>query len=303
VASLGTRLREEREKRNVTLDEISRATKIGTRMLRALEEENFDLLPGGIFNKGFIRAYARFLGMDEEEAIADYLAATGDTPGRPPRAGSEVQVAELRAQVEQRDRVENPEAAGFPWGLFAAVLLALALGLAVWGLYSREAVQEGRPTKAPEASSSAAATPTAVAPAQDATPSAPPAASPATSAPVSTDAASAPPAQATNAPVNPAPAPAETGKPEVPTAALVLRIRARENCSVTITVDGEVTTQENLTATSVKSIRGSREIVIQTDNAGALDMDFNGRKVPVPAGSQTLTFDASGLRPPAAGQQ
>ena len=44
-------------------------------MLRALEEEKFDQLPGGIFNKGFVRAYARHVGLDEDQAIADYMAA------------------------------------------------------------------------------------------------------------------------------------------------------------------------------------------------------------------------------------
>src|ERR1700734_2062353 len=44
-------------------------------MLRALEDEHFDQLPGGVFNKGFVRAYARQIGLNEEEAVADYLAA------------------------------------------------------------------------------------------------------------------------------------------------------------------------------------------------------------------------------------
>ena len=66
--------------RGISLDEISAATKIGTRLLRALEEEQFDLLPGGIFNKGYVRAYARHLGIDEEQAVADYLKATHETP-------------------------------------------------------------------------------------------------------------------------------------------------------------------------------------------------------------------------------
>src|SRR6267154_2131827 len=44
-------------------------------MLRALEDEHFDQLPGGVFNKGFVRAYARQVGLDEEETITDYLAA------------------------------------------------------------------------------------------------------------------------------------------------------------------------------------------------------------------------------------
>ena len=76
--SFGERLRREREMRGVSLDEIAESTKIGTRLLKALEEEQFDLLPGGIFNKGFVRAYAKYLGMDEDQAVADYLQAAGD---------------------------------------------------------------------------------------------------------------------------------------------------------------------------------------------------------------------------------
>ena len=64
--------------RGVSLDEIAESTKIGTRLLKALEDEQFDLLPGGIFNKGFVRAYAKYLGMDEEQAVADYLQAAGN---------------------------------------------------------------------------------------------------------------------------------------------------------------------------------------------------------------------------------
>src|SRR5208282_5040492 len=44
-------------------------------MLRAIEDEHFDQLPGGVFNKGFVRAYARQVGLDEEEVVTDYLTA------------------------------------------------------------------------------------------------------------------------------------------------------------------------------------------------------------------------------------
>jgi cytoskeletal protein RodZ len=71
----GEKLRQQREQRGVSLDAISSATKISTRMLRALEEEQFDQLPGGVFNKGFVRAYARQIGMDEDEAVNNYLTA------------------------------------------------------------------------------------------------------------------------------------------------------------------------------------------------------------------------------------
>src|SRR5208283_5266201 len=48
--------------------------------LRALEEEQFDQLPGGIFNKGYVRAYAKHVGIDEDQAVADYLSAAKETP-------------------------------------------------------------------------------------------------------------------------------------------------------------------------------------------------------------------------------
>jgi cytoskeletal protein RodZ len=75
LGAFGEKLRKQREQRGLALDAISNTTKISTRMLRALEEEHFDQLPGGVFNKGFVRAYARQVGLDEEETITDYLAA------------------------------------------------------------------------------------------------------------------------------------------------------------------------------------------------------------------------------------
>src|SRR6476646_6572419 len=79
-SAFGYRLRREREMRGSTLDEITESTKIARRHLEALETERFDQLPGGVFNKGFVRAYARFLGIDEDRAVADYSAATNEQP-------------------------------------------------------------------------------------------------------------------------------------------------------------------------------------------------------------------------------
>ncbi|MGA7926884.1 MAG: RodZ domain-containing protein [Candidatus Sulfotelmatobacter sp.] len=75
MGAFGEKLRKQREQRGLELDAISNTTKISTRMLRALEDEQFDQLPGGVFNKGFVRAYARQVGLDEEEIVADYLTA------------------------------------------------------------------------------------------------------------------------------------------------------------------------------------------------------------------------------------
>jgi cytoskeletal protein RodZ len=75
LSGFGEKLRKQREQRDISLEAISSSTKISMRMLRALEEEHFDQLPGGVFNKGFVRAYARHVGLDEEETIAEYLDA------------------------------------------------------------------------------------------------------------------------------------------------------------------------------------------------------------------------------------
>ena len=62
--------------RGVSLEEISAATRISTRFLEALENDHWDLLPGGVFNRGFIRSVARFLGLDEDSLVAEYSLET-----------------------------------------------------------------------------------------------------------------------------------------------------------------------------------------------------------------------------------
>jgi cytoskeletal protein RodZ len=68
----GEHLKREREMRGVSLEEIAAATRINTRFLEAIEGERWDQLPGGVFNRGFIRSIARFLGMDEDGLVAEY---------------------------------------------------------------------------------------------------------------------------------------------------------------------------------------------------------------------------------------
>ena len=74
MGEFGDKFRQAREKKDLSLDDVSNVTKIGSRMLQAIEEEHFDQLPGGVFNKGFIRAYAKHLGLNSEDAVTDYLA-------------------------------------------------------------------------------------------------------------------------------------------------------------------------------------------------------------------------------------
>jgi len=78
--TFGEHLKREREMRGVSLEEIAAATRISTRFLEALENEQWGRLPGGVFNRGFVRAVARFLGLDEESLVAEYVLSTNDQP-------------------------------------------------------------------------------------------------------------------------------------------------------------------------------------------------------------------------------
>jgi cytoskeleton protein RodZ len=289
VASLGAQLKQEREKQGLTLEQISLSTKIGTRMLRALEEEHFDQLPGGIFNKGFIRAYARCLHMDEERAIAEYMAATGtSTPANNSEEHDQMPVLELPREKEQ-------EASDLPWGIFAIVLLLAAIGFAGWGLYSRESQKSASVSASPAASgpSAPAATGETSAPAQK--PS-----EPVDSSAQPVDATTAVPAGGSTSSQQVIASSSPVLAPAVPARGnLLVVIKAREDSWLSISVDGEIVTRALLAAPAQKSVRAEKEIVIKAGNIGALDFEFNGQKLPTQGDYgevKTLTFDAHGLQ-------
>ena len=73
MSSFGEEIRRERELREITLREIAESTKISLRYLDALEQNDFEHLPGGVFNKGFVRAFAEHIGVDPEAMVNAYL--------------------------------------------------------------------------------------------------------------------------------------------------------------------------------------------------------------------------------------
>ena len=84
--NFGERLKRERELREVSVAELTKATRISTRFLEALENEDWDRLPGGVFGHGFVRSIARYLGLDEESLLSEYdLARSAKFPPPTPR--------------------------------------------------------------------------------------------------------------------------------------------------------------------------------------------------------------------------
>jgi cytoskeletal protein RodZ len=76
----GAALRSARERRGISLEDLSRTTKINVATLGALERNEIDGVPGGIFLRGFLRAYARAVGLDAEETVQQYLAQLEPRP-------------------------------------------------------------------------------------------------------------------------------------------------------------------------------------------------------------------------------
>src|SRR5215813_15302876 len=70
--SFGELLKRERELREISLNELTVATRVAPKFLEALENEDWEKLPGGVFNRGFVRSIARYLGLDEEAFLAEY---------------------------------------------------------------------------------------------------------------------------------------------------------------------------------------------------------------------------------------
>jgi len=120
-STFGEHLRREREMRGVSLDEVSQATRIAPKFLEALENERWQELPGGVFNRGFLRSIARYLGLDEEALVAEYAQATNDRP----------QVAEWALNTS--DRSMEPRSGSKARLVVLTLLLVLAAaGAAGW---------------------------------------------------------------------------------------------------------------------------------------------------------------------------
>jgi cytoskeleton protein RodZ len=73
ASSFGEKLRRAREARGISLKEISEQTRISTRFLESIESNDYKQLPGGIFNRSFIKSYAKYVGLDEDEVVDSYL--------------------------------------------------------------------------------------------------------------------------------------------------------------------------------------------------------------------------------------
>lgn len=158
MIAIGETLRQERLRRNLGLQQISNELKLSTRFLEAIETEQFDRLPGGVFTRSFVRQYARYLGLNEDELAAEVARLVEPPPdegfpldSKAVSAASDIPLPAAAAW----DRVSDGVRFRWPdWlpglGLVVVVTLACSGGYIWWQRSERAAAQAAqRPAPPP----------------------------------------------------------------------------------------------------------------------------------------------------------
>lgn len=122
--TLGEKLRQAREERGISISEVAEQTRISALYLEGIEADDYRTLPGGIFNKGFVKSYAKYVGVDEQEALQDYARL----------------VASQDNQVEEDTKTYRPEVLtddrSSSFNLITIIFAIILVGLITWGAYT-----------------------------------------------------------------------------------------------------------------------------------------------------------------------
>ena len=128
--SFGDWLRRQRELREISLRDIADRTKISLRYLEAMEADRFELLPAPIFAKGFLREYARYVGLSPDDVVNHYLSVNHPEELADPKEDTKV-----RARPKAVDPGQPPVRRNWSWGLLlalAGLILLILVALAAW---------------------------------------------------------------------------------------------------------------------------------------------------------------------------
>jgi len=121
----GRELQLEREKRGVSLETVADETKVSTRFLHALEVDDFASLPGGVFQRGIVRSYCRFLGLDEQEWLSRFASTAQSAAGEMDWTAFAENVKRTRVPTRSSMRPKW-------WGVALMLLGLLALTWVAW---------------------------------------------------------------------------------------------------------------------------------------------------------------------------
>lgn len=274
----GENLQREREMRGVSLEEISAATKISVRFLHAIEEEDFGVLPGGVFTRSFIRTYARYLGLDEERVMAEFQLS-----GQPDADVDMHRMAALRLPIQR---------SGPPTTLLVLLVAGIMLSAAyLLFRYSRRSIEVQNNPPSAQSHVSAATSPGAgpVTPASGTVTAAGQTGAPvaasgtAPNSPAAAGNTSPTPQSGSQPPSGTAGAPSAAGE-SAPSGSkqagrspgLVLQVAATESAWIGIEADSQTVLQKVLQPNEVKTLRARVSFDITTGNAGGVILTLNG---------------------------
>jgi cytoskeleton protein RodZ len=289
--SIGDFFKQVRETKGLTVDEVASKTRIRTDFVKALEEGNFAKLPDQVFARGFVRSYARSLGLDEEDAIHRFIQSAGAFYEKQ----DERERLKVRQAEEERKRQANRKAVAIAIGI-AILTLVILLSREQSSLLVRRTAQSepsatvGKRVAPPESaklevpvrpeSEGAAAAPKTKTP--DASPALAPiprtegnagrtatAAAPVPSQPAS----SATTAANAEAPLGPLSLEASTNSEEP----LVLDLEATELSWVVIQVDGGSPQEALLRPGEKAKWKGQDQFMLTLGNAGGVKAELNGK--------------------------
>ena len=246
VSALGEEFRSAREARSLSLSDVAERLHIRSVYLAAIEDEDWHVIGAPVYVRGFMRTYARFLGLDPEAAVARFAAAVpagspAPAPARPPTPAN---------TAEKRAERSSPS-------LAAILSIVVAVAAVLFVGYEFYQYRAGAPAAAPMAQASAPPDVAVAAPPDDA----------------ATPAAAADDPLAAIPPLNtPAPATAKTPKRG-------LSLSVTETSWLRVTVDGTVVLEGTLPAGAAKSFTG-KVADLRIGNAGGVRIAVNGRPIP-----------------------
>lgn len=254
MGSFGENLRREREMRGITLEEISAATKISVRFLKSIENEEFSRLPGGIFSRSFVRAYARHLGLDEDPLMEEFQIAAKNRGHVDPTRYSPPQ---LHSRPQRRSRHTL-------WTVVIAAGL-LALGFTLWRR-SRGPLQASADTKSSTSTSAVSKASTAGA---------------ASATSPSSGSRPAVRLQPVGGGVLAATSAVENDVPKMPPVTntdgkLILQVAATERAWVAIEADGKTVMQGVMSPNTLKTFKADTSFDVLTGNAQGVILSLNG---------------------------
>ena len=124
--TLGEKLRQAREERGISLSEVAEQTRISPHYIESIERDDYKPLPGGIFNKGFIKSFAKYVGVDEQEALNDYSLVVASNEGK---ADEDLKVYKPEVLTD-----DHSSRSMIPTGIGAVVILGLMTAGILFGL-------------------------------------------------------------------------------------------------------------------------------------------------------------------------